>query len=52
MRTFDERAIAPQDMEKIDTPYGLSVEFKLLDAKKQNLSCPVVVGTDLYVGVK
>jgi len=59
VRTYDERAIAPKDMErllafmeKIDNPYGLPVEFRLLDAKKQNLSCPVVVGTDLYVGAK
>lgn len=59
VRTFDERAITQQDldklcafMEKIDNPYGLPVEFRLLDAKKQNLSCPVVVGTDLYVGAK
>lgn len=59
VRTYDERVIAPRDMEKllafmekIDNPYGLPVEFKLLDARKQNLSCPVVVGTDLYVGAK
>lgn len=59
VRTYEERAIASQDMEKllafmerVDNPYGLSVEFKLLDAKEQRLSCPVVVGTDLYVGVK
>ncbi len=59
VRTYDERAIAPQDMEKlrafmegIDNPYGLPVEFRWLDAKRQNLSCPVVVGTDVYVGAK
>ena len=59
VRTYDEREIAPQDMEKllafmekIDNPYDLPVEFRLLDANKQNLSCPVVVGTDLYVGAK
>lgn len=59
VRTFDERPISLQDMnnlctfmEKIDNPYALPIEFKLLDAKKQRLSCPVVVGTDLYVGVK
>ena len=58
-RTYDGRAITPQDleklcalMEKIENPYELPVAFKLLDARKQNLSCPVVVGTDLYVGAK
>lgn len=59
VRTFEECAIAPPDMEKllafmeqIENPYGLPVEFKLLDAKRQKLSCPVVVGTNLYVGAK
>ncbi len=59
VRTFDKRPIALPDMEqllnfmeKIENPYGLAVEFKLLNAKEQNLSCPVVVGTDLYVGAK
>ena len=33
-------------------PYGLPVEFKLLDGSKQKLNCPVVVGTNLYVGAK
>lgn len=59
VRTFEEKPVSQQDLDKlcafmakIDNPYGLPVEFKLLDAKKQNLSCPVVVGTDLYVGAK
>ena len=59
VRTFYERPVSQQDldklwafMEKVDNPYGLPVEFRLLDAKKQKLSCPVVVGTSLYVGAK
>lgn len=59
VRTYDDRTLSQNDldklcafMEKIDNPYGLPVKFKLLDAKRQNLSCPVVVGTDLYVGAK
>lgn len=59
VRTFDEKPVSPQDMEKlqafmaqISNPYGLPVEFRLLDGKQQKLSCPVVVGTDLYVGAK
>ncbi len=59
VRTFDANPISQEDLDKlcafmkqIDNPYGLPVEFKLLDSKKQNLSCPVVVGTDLYVGAK
>lgn len=39
-------------MEKIENPYGIPVSFKFLDGKKQALPCPVVSGTDLYVGAK
>ena len=59
VRTFDGRALTKEDIEnlslfmsKIENPYEIPVEFKLLDAKKQKLSCPVVVGTDLFVGTK
>jgi len=38
--------------ETIDNPYGIPVSFKLMDAKEKGLSCPVVVGTDLYMGGK
>lgn len=59
VRTFDGREINAEDlkklstyMEKIDNPYGIPVEFKLLDAKEHKLTSPVVSGTNLYVGVK
>lgn len=59
VRTFDGREIAEEDinklsefMEKIENPYEIPIEFKLLDAKKQGLTCPVVSGTNLYVGGK
>lgn len=59
VRTFEEKPVSQQDLEKLCTfmakignPYGLPVEFRLLDGKQQKLSCPVVVGTDLYVGAK
>lgn len=59
VRTFDGRALTQDDtenlssfMSKIENPYGIPVEFKLLDAKKQKLSCPVVTGADLFVGTK
>ena len=59
VRTFGGQSISQQDLDKlcafmakIDNPYNLPIEFKLLDAKKQKLNCPVVVGTDLYVGAK
>lgn len=59
VRTFEERPVSQQEPDQLfaflaDTtnPYGLPVEFKLLDGTKQKLNCPVVVGTDLYVGAK
>lgn len=59
VRTFDGREVSKEDleklsafMEKIENPYRIPIEFKLLDAKKQGLSCSVVSGTNLYVGAK
>ncbi len=59
VRTFEEKPVSQQDLEKlqafmaqISNPYGLPLKFKLLDGKQQKLSCPVVVGTELYVGAK
>lgn len=59
VRTFDGREVNEDDlkklasfMEKIENPYGIPVNFKFLDGKKQALPCPVVSGTDLYVGAK
>ena len=55
VRTFDGRQLTTEDREKlsvfmdsVDNPYGLPVKFKLLE----NMNCPVVVGTDLFVGAK
>ena len=59
VRTFDGMDISPDDLEKlfsfikqIENPYDIPVEFKLLDGKKQPLKCPVVSGTDLFIGAK
>ena len=39
-------------MENIENPFGIPVKFKFLNAKEHGLTCPVVTGTDLYVGGK
>ena len=59
VRTFDGREVNTEDLEKLSSfmkeivnPYEIPVEFELLNAKKQKLSCPVVSGTNLYVGAK
>ncbi len=59
VRTFDGRMLDENIKEKLKTgmdnirnPFDIPVEFKFLDAKENGLSCPVVVGTDLFVGGK
>lgn len=59
VRTFDGQALKEKEQEKllsfmetIENPYGLPVEFKLMNAKEHGLTCPVVSGTELYVGGK
>lgn len=37
---------------EIRNPFGLPVEFKYLETKRDGLSCPVVSGTELYIGGK
>ena len=55
VRTFDHRELSSEDkiqlsefMKNIDLPFDMSIEFKFLE----KMSCPVVVGTDCYVGAK
>ena len=59
VRTFDGQALVAEDrnllssfIETIENPWHIPVAFKMLDAKEYGLTCPVVVGTDLYVGGK
>lgn len=59
VRTFDgrspdeaEQAKLCSFIEKIKNPFEIPVEFKFLSAKQHGLTCPVVSGTDLYVGGK
>ncbi len=59
VRTFDETPLKPEDAaavlafaEKLETPYDLPITWKLLDAKKQGLKSPVIVGTDTFIAGK
>lgn len=59
VRTFDGRPISTEDKEKlsayiknIPNPYGIPVEFVLLDAKEYGLSSPVIQGEELYIAAK
>ena len=56
VRSFDGAPLRAEDAQKIlafaekaENPYGLSIEWKLLDATKDGLSSPVIVGTDAYI---
>lgn len=59
VRTYDGRTLDECTKEQlisfaktIQNPFHIPVDFKFLDAKKAGLTCPVVSGTDLYVGGK
>ena len=59
VRTFDGNPLRPEDAEKllrfaesIGTPYDIPIVWKLLDARADGLSSPVIVGTDTYIAGK
>ena len=59
VRTFDGTPLRGEDAERImrfaqsiETPYGIPVEWKLLSARENGLSSPVIVGTDTYIAGK
>ncbi len=59
VRTFDGKEISTAEKEElcafmadIPNPFHIPVNFRLLSAKENGLTCPVVSGTDLYVGGK
>ncbi len=59
IRSFDGQPVRPEIIEKlaryaetIRNPYGIPVQFKLLDAADHGLSSPVLTGEKLYVGAK
>jgi len=59
VRTYDGRALDAATKEQllaflreVENPFGIPMEFQLLDAKAHGLVCPVVSGTELYVAGK
>ncbi|MBE6968773.1 MAG: nitroreductase [Ruminococcaceae bacterium] len=57
VRNFDGRSPTPAALDALlsgsaENPYGISVSFQLLHAAEHGLSCPVVNGTELYLGGK
>ena len=59
VRTYDGRTVDESTKEQllsfansIHNPFGIPVAFRFLDARKNELTCPVVSGTELFVGGK
>lgn len=59
VRTFSGESLRSEDRQKldgflktVDNPFGIPIEFRVLDAKKYGLSSPVIIGTDEYVAAK
>lgn len=59
VRTYNGKTLDTQTREQleafmatIENPYQIPVEYKFLEAKEHGLNCPVVTGTELFVGGK
>ncbi|MCR5174528.1 MAG: nitroreductase [Oscillospiraceae bacterium] len=59
VRTFDGNPLGEEDAarllafaEKAENPYGLPIECRLLSAKADGLSSPVISGTDAWIAGK
>ncbi len=59
VRTFNGESLRPEEKQKldaflktVDNPFGIPIEFRILDAKEYGLSSPVIIGTDEYVAAK
>ena len=59
VRTFDRKPLSDADRKSLeafvssmDNPFGVPVEFRLLDAKDNRLSSPVIIGEAAYLAAK
>lgn len=59
VRTFSGSPLSTDDRQKLteyiknaDNPFGIPVEFRILNAKEHDLSSPVIIGADDYVTAK
>ena len=59
VRIFDGTDLRPDDAQalmtyaqSVENPYGLPIEWRLLSAKAEGLSTPVIVGTDAFIAGK
>lgn len=59
VRTYNKKIIEQDVMDKIENfvskienPFNVPIEFKILDAAKEKLSSPVIIGADTYIAAK
>lgn len=59
VRTFDGTGLSPEEAAQIiyfanvmRNPYGILIDWQILNAKEQGLSSPVITGTDCYIAGK
>ena len=59
VRTYDGRPLADADraqleayLQSVDNPFGIPVAFRLLDARPNRLTSPVILGAEQYVAAK
>lgn len=59
VRTFDGTVMPGEEIHAIldyaasvETPYQLPITWRVLNAKEQKLSCPVITGTDIFIAGK
>ena len=59
VRTFNKEKLKASVIEEIrsyisniSNPFGIPIEFQILDAKQNNLSSAVIIGGDTYVAAK
>ena len=59
VRSFDGADLRPGDAEKVmayaaeaDNPYGLAITWRLLNARKDGLTSPVITGTNTWIAGK
>ena len=59
VRTFDGNPLRPEDAEKLmafarsaGNPYDIPIEWRLLNAKTEKLSSPVITGTETFIAGK
>ncbi|MGX8706218.1 MAG: nitroreductase family protein, partial [bacterium] len=59
VRSFDGKPLTSTELEgllkcanDVKTPFGLPIEWRILNAKEHGLTSPVITGTDTWIAGK